>query len=184
MSACSKADGRVLAATEQDWATEYLDAIVAVRMVAGLEAAVDHIRRYGSQHTDAIVTEDSGRRRTIPDRGRQRHRPAQRLDPVRRRRRIRLRRRNRHRHRQAPCPRAGGPRAADDLQVQGPRQRTGPSLRNMHNHHIACIPIAVMAGLDPAILFQLVERGTKCPLRIRCVPAASRLKGWPGQARP
>ena len=48
----------MLAATEQDWATEYLDAIVAVRMVAGLEAAVEHIRRYGSQHTDAIVTED------------------------------------------------------------------------------------------------------------------------------
>ncbi len=53
-----KADGRVLAASEQDWATEYLDAIVAMRMVAGLEAAVDHVRRYGSQHTDAIVTED------------------------------------------------------------------------------------------------------------------------------
>ena len=53
-----KADPRVRAASEADWATEYLDAVVAVRMVAGLDAAVDHVRRYGTQHTDAIVTED------------------------------------------------------------------------------------------------------------------------------
>jgi glutamate-5-semialdehyde dehydrogenase len=52
-------DSRVRVATEQDWATEYLDAIVAMRVVAGLDAAVDHVRRYGSQHTDAIVTEDT-----------------------------------------------------------------------------------------------------------------------------
>ena len=52
------ADPRVRAASEADWATEYLDAVVAVRMVAGLDAAVDHVRRYGTQHTDAIVTED------------------------------------------------------------------------------------------------------------------------------
>jgi glutamate-5-semialdehyde dehydrogenase len=53
-----KADARVHAASEADWATEYLDAVVSVRMVSGLAAAVDHVRRYGSQHTDAIVTED------------------------------------------------------------------------------------------------------------------------------
>jgi glutamate-5-semialdehyde dehydrogenase len=52
-------DPRVRAATEQDWASEYLDAIVAMRVVSGLDAAVDHVRRYGSQHTDAIVTEDT-----------------------------------------------------------------------------------------------------------------------------
>jgi glutamate-5-semialdehyde dehydrogenase len=45
-------------ATEQDWRTEYLDAILAVRIVDGVAAAVDHINRYGSHHTDAIVTED------------------------------------------------------------------------------------------------------------------------------
>jgi len=50
-------------ATEDDWATEYLDAILAVRVVEGLEAAIDHIARYGSQHTDAIVTEDWSRAR-------------------------------------------------------------------------------------------------------------------------
>jgi glutamate-5-semialdehyde dehydrogenase len=45
-------------ATEEDWYTEYLAPILAVRVVDGLEQAMDHIARYGSQHTDAIVTED------------------------------------------------------------------------------------------------------------------------------
>ena len=44
-------------AAEQDWYTEYLDMILAVRVVDGLEAAVEHINKYGSKHTDAIVTE-------------------------------------------------------------------------------------------------------------------------------
>jgi glutamate-5-semialdehyde dehydrogenase len=46
------------AASEEDWRTEYLDAILAVRMVDGVAGAIDHIERYGSHHTDAIVTED------------------------------------------------------------------------------------------------------------------------------
>jgi glutamate-5-semialdehyde dehydrogenase len=45
-------------ATEEDWRTEYLDAILAVRMVDGVAGAIEHIERYGSHHTDAIVTED------------------------------------------------------------------------------------------------------------------------------
>ncbi len=45
-------------ATEQDWETEYLAPILSVRVVADLDAAIDHIERYGSHHTDAIVTED------------------------------------------------------------------------------------------------------------------------------
>jgi glutamate-5-semialdehyde dehydrogenase len=48
------------AATEDDWYTEYLAPILAVRVVDDLDAAIDHIARYGSQHTDAIVTEDYG----------------------------------------------------------------------------------------------------------------------------
>ena len=47
------------AASEEDWRTEYLDAILAVRMVDGVGAAIEHIERYGSHHTDAIVTEDA-----------------------------------------------------------------------------------------------------------------------------
>jgi len=51
-------DPRVKSATEEDWPAEYLDAIIAVKVVDGLQAAMDHIAKYGSQHTDAIVTED------------------------------------------------------------------------------------------------------------------------------
>ena len=51
------------AATEQDWHTEYLAAILSVRVVPGLDAAIEHIATYGSQHTDAIVTEDIPRAR-------------------------------------------------------------------------------------------------------------------------
>jgi len=46
-------------ATEEDWKTEYLDAIIAVRTVDGLEDAIRHIEHYGSHHTDSIVTEDA-----------------------------------------------------------------------------------------------------------------------------
>ncbi len=53
-----RADSRVKPASEEDWPKEYLDAIIAVKVVDGLDEAVEHIARYGSQHTDAIVTED------------------------------------------------------------------------------------------------------------------------------
>ena len=52
------ADSRVKAATEQDWPTEYLDAIIAARVVDGVAGAIEHIERYGSHHTDTIVTAD------------------------------------------------------------------------------------------------------------------------------
>ena len=51
-------DTRVKPATEEDWSTEYLDAILAVKIVDGITAAIEHIERYGSHHTDAIVTGD------------------------------------------------------------------------------------------------------------------------------
>ena len=54
-----KADARVLHATEQDWYTEYLDAIIAARVVDGVDAAIAHIAKYGSAHTESIVTENS-----------------------------------------------------------------------------------------------------------------------------
>ncbi|TCR67184.1 glutamate-5-semialdehyde dehydrogenase [Bosea sp. BK604] len=51
-------DQRVTAATDEDWATEYLDRIIAAKVVEGLGEAIDHIERYGSHHTEAIVTAD------------------------------------------------------------------------------------------------------------------------------
>ncbi|HEX5317632.1 MAG TPA: glutamate-5-semialdehyde dehydrogenase [Stellaceae bacterium] len=51
-------DPGVSAASEEDWRTEYLDSIIAVRLVDGVAGAIEHIERYGSHHTDAIVTED------------------------------------------------------------------------------------------------------------------------------
>ena len=51
-------DKRVKPASEEDWSTEYLDAIIAVKVVDGVASAIGHIERYGSHHTDAIVTED------------------------------------------------------------------------------------------------------------------------------
>ena len=51
------------AATEEDWSTEYLAPILSIRVVDGLDQAIEHINRYGSHHTDAIVTEHQGRAR-------------------------------------------------------------------------------------------------------------------------
>ncbi|PWV59339.1 glutamate-5-semialdehyde dehydrogenase [Plasticicumulans acidivorans] len=50
-------------ATEDDWRTEYLDAILAIRVVDDLDAAIEHIETYGSHHTDSIITEDLTRAR-------------------------------------------------------------------------------------------------------------------------
>ncbi|HLF21861.1 MAG TPA: glutamate-5-semialdehyde dehydrogenase [Aestuariivirga sp.] len=57
-AAARAADPRVKPASEEDWSTEYLDAIVSLRVVDGVDAAMAHVTRYGSQHTDAIVTAD------------------------------------------------------------------------------------------------------------------------------
>ncbi len=64
------ADPRAIEATEADWQTEYLDAILAVKVVRNLEEAVSHIETYGSHHTDCIITEDdeaAGRFLTLVD---------------------------------------------------------------------------------------------------------------------
>jgi glutamate-5-semialdehyde dehydrogenase len=52
-------DRRVKPASEADWSTEYLDAIIAAKLVDGVEGAIAHVERYGSHHTDAIVTADA-----------------------------------------------------------------------------------------------------------------------------
>jgi glutamate-5-semialdehyde dehydrogenase len=52
-------DARVIPATDADWSTEYLDAILSVKLVNGVDDAIAHVNRYGSHHTDTIVTEDA-----------------------------------------------------------------------------------------------------------------------------
>jgi glutamate-5-semialdehyde dehydrogenase len=51
-------DRRVKPASEEDWSTEYLDAVISAKVVDGVDAAIAHVERYGSHHTDSIVTED------------------------------------------------------------------------------------------------------------------------------
>ena len=51
-------DPRVKPVAEADWTTEYLDAILSVRIVDGVDEAIAHIQRYGSQHTESIITDD------------------------------------------------------------------------------------------------------------------------------
>ena len=57
-AATQAADARVKPASEADWSTEYLDAVITAGVVDGVDGAIAHIERYGSHHTDAIVTED------------------------------------------------------------------------------------------------------------------------------
>jgi glutamate-5-semialdehyde dehydrogenase len=53
-----KADARVKPASEEDWATEFLDAIIATKVVDGVAGAIEHIETHGSHHTDSIITDD------------------------------------------------------------------------------------------------------------------------------
>jgi glutamate-5-semialdehyde dehydrogenase len=59
-AAAQKADARVKPASEADWSTEYLAAIIAAKLVDGVDGAVAHIARYGTQHTEAIITANEG----------------------------------------------------------------------------------------------------------------------------
>ena len=57
-AAAQALDPRVVAASEADWSTEYLDAVISLRIVGGIDDAIAHIERYGSHHTDSILTDD------------------------------------------------------------------------------------------------------------------------------
>ncbi len=61
-------DGRITAASEEDWGTEYLAPILSIKTVGGIDEAVSHINYYGSHHTDAILTEDADAARQFTQR--------------------------------------------------------------------------------------------------------------------
>jgi len=63
-----KVDARVKPAAEQDWYTEYLDAIIAARVVDGVDAAIEHIGKYGSAHTESIITSNAATAQRFLDR--------------------------------------------------------------------------------------------------------------------
>ena len=67
-AAVQQVDGRVKPAAEQDWYTEYLDAIISARVVDGVDAAIAHIAKYGSAHTDSIVTANAATAQRFLDR--------------------------------------------------------------------------------------------------------------------
>ena len=73
-------------ATEEDYAAEYLGPIISVKVVDSLDEAIEHINRYGSQHTDAIVTADLAAARQFAAAGRQLRRDGQRQHAIQRRR--------------------------------------------------------------------------------------------------
>ena len=60
-----EADQRIVPASDEDWTTEYLDSIISVRTVDGLPAAIEHIAEHGSNHTEAIITENSATAETF-----------------------------------------------------------------------------------------------------------------------
>jgi len=66
-AAAEAADSRVKPASQEDWATEYLDAIISVKVVDGVQGALTHIERYSSHHTEAILTEDAHAARMFLD---------------------------------------------------------------------------------------------------------------------
>ena len=110
-------------ATEEDWRTEYLDLILSVRVVDGLQDAIDHIGRYGTGHSDAIVTDSYVERQSLHRRRRLVGRLRQRLDPLHRRVHVRIRRRGRYLHQPTARARPDGPAQPDHLQVRRSRQR-------------------------------------------------------------
>ena len=96
-------------ATDDDYAREYLSLDISAAVVPDLDAAVAHIRRYSSQHTDAIVTRDQAAARRFVAAVDSAAVLVNACDPVHRRRRVRLRRGDRDQHPEAARPRPDGP---------------------------------------------------------------------------
>ena len=106
----------MIPATDEDWATEYNDLRLSIRIVDSMQEAVAHIRRYGTGHSAAIVTADyetARRFQQVVDAACVREC----IDTVYGRVPIRVWRGNRHQYAETPCPRPYGPAGADDNQI-------------------------------------------------------------------
>ena len=121
--AVQKLDRRALPATEKDWRTEYLAPIISVAVVDGVDAAIAHIERYGSQHTEAIVTANEKTAEHFLARVDSAIVLHNASTQYRRWRRVRHGGGDRHFDQSPACARAGRPGRADDLQECGARQR-------------------------------------------------------------
>ena len=122
---------RHAAATEEDWYAEYLDLILTVKVVDGLEEAAAHIEKYGSSHTDGILSTRRRRHRAVRGHGGFRRGHGERLHPSERRRHLRPGRGDRHQHGQAARPRPHGPEGAHHVQVGAARQRRHPDVEGL-----------------------------------------------------
>ena len=118
-------------ATEADFHTEWLDRVLAIRVVAGVDEAIAHIATYGSEHTEAIITEDAAVAEYFLNATVQRRRPVECIHPVLRWRRIWIRCRNRHCDGAHSGTRAGGRRTAHHLPLSGPRHGSGAALTHL-----------------------------------------------------
>ena len=112
-------------ATEEDWATEYLALMMAVKVVDRVEEAIEHVNRYGTGHSEAIVTGSTDVGAGVHERRRRGLRVRERLDALHRRRRVRHGRRDRQLHAEAARARPDRAARADHLQVRGRGLRPG-----------------------------------------------------------
>ena len=115
-------------ATEEDWATEYLGMTMAVGVVDSLDEAIEHVNRYGTGHSEAIVTGDERAGERFHGGGRRGLRLRQRLDTIHRRRRVRHGRRDGQLDAEAARAWPDRPARADDVQVRRPRHRADPGI--------------------------------------------------------
>ena len=140
-------------ASEEDYEREFLDLILAVKVVASLDEAIAHVARYGTGHSEAILTERRVERRRLGAPSRRGRGARQRVDPVHRRRRAGTRRRGRHLDPEAARPWPDGTKGTDLSQVGRTRRRTDS-----------------MTALDPREELALrlgLERGAPSALRLR-----------------
>ena len=118
-------------ATEEDWSTEYHALILAVKVVDSVEDGIEHVNRYGTGHSEAIVTGSAESARAFTD-GRGRGRGVrERLHPLHGRRRVRHGRRDRQLHPEAARARPDRAARAHHLQVRGRRLRAGPRVAGL-----------------------------------------------------